>query len=150
MAAIAGVVSMIGTGVSIYGQIQKANADAAAAKYNSDLDLQNAQLAREQGAQDELKTRVMGRKVLGDMRADYGASGVTATSGSALDVLQESAANAEMDALNVKHRADITAAGYEADAKLGVYRGQAAQTAGYVGAASSLLRGTSDFLDKVK
>ena len=61
----------------------------------------NAALVEDQAASEERKVRVMGRKVIGSMRAGIGASGLQGD-GSALEILTESAANIEADALNIQ------------------------------------------------
>jgi hypothetical protein len=127
-----------GAGMQAVGAIYEANAKAGAAEYSAKVNEQNATYAMQQGAEDERRARIMGRKVLGGMRAGFGASGIT-LEGSATDALEESASNAELDALTVRHGAELKAYGYQNEARLDRYRAKTARTGGYFGAASSII-----------
>lgn len=106
-----------------------AESEAKAYRYNAQLSRYNAKLAAEKGVVDEARSRATGAKILGSMKAGYGASGVQ-MEGSALDVLEESAANAEMDAQLVKHGAKVNEFNFLAEAKMNEYKADAAITAG--------------------
>lgn len=132
--------------VAAIGAVNQGNAAAGAAKYNATMAKANASAARYQAAEEEKRLRVASRKQIGAMRAAYGASGVAMT-GSPLDVLEESAYTAELDALNIRHAGELRALGLNAEAKLQGYYGRAAQVSSGIGAASSLLRGGYDYYD---
>ncbi len=116
-------------GTSVAGESEKKSQD-----YNAGVALQNADLTRQQTVEDARRQRVMARKVIGDARANYGASGI-GLQGSALDILGESAANAELDALTIEHNGENRARMYESEAQQDTAAGRAARTAGYLGAA---------------
>lgn len=122
------------------GAIRESRGEAQAAEFNADVAGQNAILARQQAAEEERRVRIQSRKSLGEARAGYGASGVT-LEGSPLDVLEESAANAELDALTVRHQGRVKEASFRSQESL--YRAQAksARVGGYLSAASALLSG---------
>jgi hypothetical protein len=103
------------TGVINSGDANQIKQDAsnAATKW----DLQNSALALSQAKEDERRLRVQNQMQLGDMRAEYGASGVT-TDGSPLEVMKQSARNAELDALTVRHAGALKAWGYINQAKM--------------------------------
>lgn len=122
--------------------IVQAGAESAAENYNADIAMQNATMANNQAAEEERKNRVQSKKQLGDIRASYGSSGVN-IDGSALDVLEESAANAELDSLQIKHGGQVKARAYENEANLDRFRAKNAKVAGYFGAASSVLNSGS-------
>lgn len=123
------------------GSISQGNANAAAANYNADIASQNAALTRAQGAENERKARVAARKQLGDMKASAGATGVSADS--YFDVIGESAANAELDALNVRYDAESRATAYDNEARIQRFSAKQSKTAGRINAVSSLLGGTT-------
>lgn len=77
---------------------------------------QNAIMAREAGRYNAQRQGIIAAKTIGGIRADYAASGVTSDSGSALEVLRESHANAELDRQNILYGADARARNYEARA----------------------------------
>lgn len=135
LTAILGVTGLI----SALGSLASASAQSNAAKYNAQLAGQNAVLATQTAAENERRQRVANTKALGQMRAGYAASGVT-LDGSPSDVLDESASNAELDALSIRHGGAVAAMGYENTARLDRYRASSAMTGGYFGAAGDLLR----------
>jgi hypothetical protein len=88
MSAAGGVMGAIGS--LVQGQ-----AAEDAGKYNAKVAQQNAFLARQKAMEEARRLRVAGRKQIGDMRANYGHSGI-GIQGSAMDVLMESAAKVEL------------------------------------------------------
>ncbi|TXG77625.1 hypothetical protein E6Q11_02530 [Candidatus Dojkabacteria bacterium] len=139
MAAAAIAMSAVGSAVQAFGQVSQGNAEFAAGQYNADMNQRAADQTRATAAEEERRLRIQSRKQLGDIRANYGASGV-GLEGSALDVLEESASNAELDALTVRHAGETRARAFEAQANLERFRGRNARTAGYLGAATTLLK----------
>lgn len=133
-------IATAGSAVSAIGSIVQGQAASDAAGFNAQVAEQNATMTRQQGAEDERRFRVSAKKHLGDMRANYGASGIQ-LDGSALAILEESAATAELDALTIKHGANVRARAYEQEADLARYSGRQAKIGSYFGAGSSLLLG---------
>jgi hypothetical protein len=101
-------------------------------KLNAKMDMENARLSRESAAVQEKRQRQMSYKQLSAMKAGYGASGVVSNEGSPMDVLEESAANAELDALLIRHRGEVEAWSAESSASIALYEGRIARTAGHV------------------
>lgn len=140
MAYVAAAAAIIGAGVSAYGAIQQGKAANNAAKYNAQVLENNAQMARDRAALEEIRARQVGKLSLSKARAAIGASGVTAE-GSPLDALSFSAQNAEQDALLVRHAGEVEATNYTNDAALQRYQGKQAKKASYLSAGSELLSG---------
>lgn len=136
--ALTAVSGIVDAGSSVYA----GNAAGAAADYNAQMARNNAQEARNQAAEEERRSRVQSRQVIGSQRAAAGASGVQ-LEGSALDSIEESAANGELDALTIRHGGQAKAANYESEAQLENYKGKQARIGGYVGGASALLKSGS-------
>lgn len=124
--------------VGAIGSIQQGNAAKEAAEYNAFLADRNAILVEKQTAEEERRLRVQSRKELGGMRAGYGASGVTSEA-SVADIMEESAATAELDALTLRYGGQMQAQAYRETAGIERRAGANAQKAGYMNAASSLL-----------
>ena len=126
--------------VQSIGAIQQGNATAAAASYNKRISLYNASVTEQQGkiAEDQLRKDATRR--IGAMRANIGASGLS-SEGSAMDLLQESAFNAEMDALNTRYNYQTKAKGFRMEGELQGMQGKAAKKAGYLSASGILLAG---------
>lgn len=138
MAFVPLAVMAAGAVVSAVGSIYQGQAASAASGYNAQVDESNARASVQQGAEEERRVRVIGRKQQGQIRAAVGASGIQ-LDGSALDVLQESSANAEADALNARHNGELKASAYQKEAAGERFKSSTSSTAGYLGAASSIL-----------
>ena len=123
-ATVGTVASVVGTGLAVAGAIQGGKAESQAAQFNADS-------ARMEAQARETAQRTAAQRQLGSIRAGVSKSGAT-MEGTPLAVLSESAANAEIDALNTRYSGQREAALYEA-------RGKNARTAGYMRAGTSLL-----------
>lgn len=128
---VGGVLGAVGTAVSVVGALSQGKAESSAAQFNADA-------ARREAASRENAQRTAAQRQLGSIRAGVSKSGAT-MEGTPLAVLSESAANAEIDALNTRYSGQREAALYEA-------RGRNARTAGYMRAGTSLLTGASRYL----
>lgn len=137
----------VGGLLGAYGQMQQADASEKAGKMNAAQDLQNAQASRAQGADEQRRLRIQTRKALGSIKAGYGASGIS-MEGSAMDVLMESSANAEMDVWTVGHNSEMQARQYENQAKMDLYKGTIGAGNSQMGAAAQLLKTGSDVYSK--
>lgn len=119
------------------GIAQQNEAIAKASEYNAGIALRNAEIAKFQGEialEDQAKLAI---KTLGAARAAYGASGVTASSGSAIDVLAESAANAARDKYMLKFNTDMKVQNFNDQATLENMNAQNARTASTFGILAS-------------
>lgn len=132
--------SIIGAGVQAMGAMAQANAQASAAEYNAKVAERNATIAKQNAVQEEATKRRETRKVLGSQAAAVGASGL-AMQGSPLDVLGETAAMGELDALTIRYNGDNNTESYRQDAQLERMKAKNARTAGAIGAASALIGG---------
>lgn len=133
------------------GKAQEASykSQAQADEYNAKVAETNAATARQQAGAREEAQRRQARQILGTQRAALAQAGI-GLSGSAADVYGASAANAELDALNIRYEGELDARGLLAGAELDKYQGKvsnmnakSAKQAGYVNTASALLSGGS-------
>jgi len=145
-----------GTLFGAYSQYQQGKAQQQAANYQADIEDRNAKLAMRQaedatarGAQEELNLRRQTAKLKGSQIAAIGASGGD-LSGSAIDLLTDTAHQSELDAANIRYNSQRERWGYEVQASN--HRGQAnayraaasnAKKAGTMGAVGSLLTGAT-------
>ena len=129
--AIGTTLGTVGTGLGAIGAIRGGQADAGAATYN-------AEMARRDASSKEAAQRVQHQRQLSNIRASVGKSGAT-MEGTPLMVLAESAANAEIDALNTRYNGT-------AESNLQMSRAKNARTAGSLRAGTSLLSGMSRIL----
>jgi hypothetical protein len=159
MAAIpVGYLIAASAAMSAVGAIQQGQAAAAqgraqqqAQQYNAIVKQQNAALARQQAGAREEQQRRGARQVLGQQRAALAQAGI-GMGGSALDIEEQSAVRAELDALSIAYEGDLQASGLLAAAQQDIYmgevakaRGDNARTASYVSAGASILSGAASY-----
>ena len=124
LGTVGSVASAVGTGLAVVGAIQGGKAEGAAADFN-------ARSAQMEAQSRENAQRAQAQRQLGMIRANVSKAGAT-MEGTPLAVLSESAANAEIDALNTRYSGQRESALYSV-------RGQNARIAGYLRAGTSLL-----------
>lgn len=123
--------------------ISQASQASNAAKYNAQVAEQNAQIARQQGAAAAEAQARQAKQQLGKMQANYAASGVDVGQGSPLDVLADSAAQAELDNLNTRYNYDLRARGFDNTSNLERSNASNAMSSGYLNAAGGALKAYS-------
>lgn len=150
--------SAVGTGVGVMGSLQTAAAQQASAKYQAQvaagdqqIALQNASFAansgEEQAAVQEQKTRTQEGEIL----ASQASSGVDVNSTTASDVRTSEEKLGALDADTIRSNAARQAYGYQTQAtnfenaeSADVAQGENAETAGGIGAATSLFSGAGN------
>lgn len=155
IAAVGAVVSAVGAIAQGSAQAQQARSQQQAAEFNAAIAQQNAALARQQAAVDAEQSEREGQRKLGAVRAAAASSGLA--SGSVSDILADVASTNELDVLLTRHKGAVAATGFENTATLdrsradafGAQAGQF-QTASYLSAAGTLLKGGVDVYDKLK
>jgi hypothetical protein len=118
----------VGTGLGIAGALKAGQATSDAADYNAQTSMIEAQA-------EETRRRAQAKQQMGALRASIAKSGAT-SEGTPLLAITESAANAEIDALNAQWSGSR-----QAQAML--MRGKAARTESYFRAGTSLMSGLS-------
>lgn len=159
LAAVASVASGV---IGAVGAMQQANAQQAAAEYNAKVQDRNAVIAGQNrqlaiqtadiAAQDKDREN---RRVIHAMRAAYGTSGLE-LAGSPLDVLEDTALEQSVDVQRTKYEGYVRARegaiqvlGLREDATLKRMEGKAAKSAGYIGAAASVVGGVGGALQRL-
>jgi hypothetical protein len=151
-----------GTAMSAMGAAQQGAAAQNAANYQAQV-AKNAQQVAQWSADDALRRgqvaedarRSQTAQQIGTQRAAMASMGGDINSGSAVDIVGDTAAAGEFDALTLRNNAQREAYGFKvkasnagADAGLAVARGDAAEQAGMFGAGANLLAGASTVADK--
>lgn len=140
------------------GQIQQANATAAAADYNAKVGEMNAKLSErrardaiERGKAEEQRKRLEVGRLQGQQRAAMAANGVDLSFGSPLDTIVDTAVLGELDALTIRSNAyresydrEVDAANQRAGVQLNRMEARAAKTGGYLAAFGTVLGGAGD------
>lgn len=127
---------------------QQMNSQADAANYNSIVANQNADTALQAASANEEAQRRKSAVALGQQRAGLAESGIGLNSGTATDLTEQSALNAEMDALNIRYAGQTQAQAYKTQSALDVQAAQqakanasSAMTSGYLSAGATALSG---------
>ncbi len=137
------------------GQMQQASAQAAASKYNAQVQEMNATLsdrrakdALERGAKEEQRKRQEVARITGQQQVAMAANGVDLGFGSPLDTIVDTAVLGELDALTIRTNANresydyrVQAVNQRAGATLSNMEAKAAKTGGYLAAAGTILGG---------
>lgn len=132
----------VATAVTAYGQYQAGKAQEAAYNYNAQVQEQNAKVAQQKAAYEADKQAQRIRRLNATQRAAYAASGIN-LSGSALDLMEDSTTQGEMDRLAILYGGDVEAANARNEATLSRFQGKAAAAAGTSAAFGTLLGGAS-------
>lgn len=143
MAAMPVLIGLIaaGTAVTAIGAISSANAAASASKYNASVADQNAVAAQQQAEGAARIQQEQAQRTIGSAIANYGASGIVSGTGTPLDVLANSAANAERDRQNIYYKGALQAAGYSDESALDRASASNASSQGLMSATGILLGG---------
>jgi len=152
-AMLAASAAMSAVGAIQQGMAAQAQAQAAqgAANYNATIKRQQAASELQQSNAREEQQRRGTRQVLGQQRAALAQAGI-GMGGSALDIEEQSADRAELDALTMRYEGDLRAKGLLAAAEGAEYEGRAAISAGenamtgaYLSAGASLLSAAGSY-----
>ena len=158
MCDIAAAIGLVSSLVGAAGSIQQANATADAERYNAKVASMNARIsgrmahdAQVRGAQDEQRKRFDISQVKGRQEAAMAANGLDISFGSPLDTLVDTATLGELDALTIRSNFMREAYGHKvnqanrrAEQQLHGMNADAAESAGYLSAAGTLLTGAGN------
>jgi hypothetical protein len=128
---------------------KEAEANAEAAEYNADTAVENSKLVTRKWVEDVRRERVLNRRTLGSMKAAYGASGVTMEN-SAMDVLENSFANGEMNASYIEQEGRQSAAAYLREANMQRKRAKYYREGGTLSSAGALIGAGADIATHLK
>lgn len=134
--------SLLGTGVSVYGQRQAASAADATAKYNAKLQTQQAMQTGLVAAENARRKTRENARIIGAQRAAIGASGLS-MEGTPLAVLGETAMTLQRDILDIGFDAANQSRQLQAAAKLSLYEGKSQSSALKLGSLATGLSGVS-------
>lgn len=154
--------AIIGTAVSttmgVVSAQQSANAQKAQNDYNAKIAKKNAQIAqanadqkRQEGIEEARQQRMKTLRTVGSQQAAMAANGIDISSGTALDVIEDTAAMGELDALTTRYNYESQAIGLEQQANnfnnqatLDSFAGQNAYKAGMINAVGTGFKGLAD------
>lgn len=125
------------------GALASANAKKNANEYNQEISQQKAKIAVDQASVNESAARRRSAQFIG--RQVSAAATGPGLSGTALDLIEQSTTEAEMDALNIRYAGQLGFASNEAQGKLYGMAADDAETAGYLNAGSAALSGYGSY-----
>lgn len=138
------------------GAQMKSNADLAAANANVTIDKSNEQIAREaagtaraNGQQQAGMRAMQGGRLIGSQKAGFAASGVATNSGSALDVLADTAMISKADQDVIQNNAARTAWGYDTQATNFENKSRFDKNAGDAASDADILGGVSNSISSL-
>lgn len=138
---MAAAIPLAGAGISAYGDIQQGQMTSDSLNRQADNLMQQAAESEQKGQYDAMRQQIVAGHRIDTSIAAYGASGVSSSSGSVLDVIHASHMNAEMDRLNILHGADIRAINYQNQASMNRYGAESAKMGSYWKALGALTMG---------
>jgi hypothetical protein len=127
--------------VSTAGAITSSIGQAKLANFNARVAEQDAASARQQGEAEASRRRRAAARALGRQRAAFGAAGVT-VEGSPLDLLEDLAAEQEIEALDIRRRGILRARELSIGAQRSRFQAGVALEKGAFGATSQALSGS--------
>lgn len=139
------IAAWVGTGIQAVGALQSAGAAASAAKYNAEVDEQNAVLAEQSAEEDAKRSRREARLRIGTAVTNAAGSSL-GLDGSALDAIYDSALQEELDIATIRYQGSVKAQGLKGSARLERSRARSEQAAGALSAAGALASGTGQAL----
>ena len=151
---VAGIASGVVGGVSSYQQGKAAQAQynyqAEVERQNAKIAEQNAAQVRQQGIEESRLTRMKTAQKIGLQSTAMAANGVDVTQGTSVDVIEDTAAMGELDALQTSYNYETKAMQYDQQANnmlnqanIDVISGRNAYSAGRMNALASGLNGIS-------
>lgn len=141
----ASTLALLASGTAAVGSLVGGFAQAAADRRDAAIADQNADIAEDQARARQDMIRREARKLKGAQRAAAGAAGIT-LDGSAFDVMEDSAIEAELDALTAGYEGKLEARAYRSAAAAKRYSARSALFEGVTGAGAQALSGYGAWL----
>jgi hypothetical protein len=140
MAMAIPIIMIAGAAMSAVSAAQQGKAAKAVGDYNASINMQNAQITREQTIQNVRQFDREQYLRIGAIRQAQGASGGKAE-GSVLDILADTAAQGEIERQDIVYRGALAERGFNNAAKLDRFEGATGQARGNMQAGQELLKG---------
>jgi hypothetical protein len=137
------MMAIVSTGMSIYGSINKGKQQKAANEAQASLYEASADETLRRAKINESITREQGDRLIGDQVGAIGSSG-RALSGTAFDLLYETAHQTSMEVIRANEIAEFDASQLRYKAQLSRFYGAQAESAGYMNAAGAAIGGAYD------
>lgn len=139
---ISTAVSVVGTGVAVYGQQQQAKAAEYTAEYNANLATQQAEHETQVAYENARRKTRENARIIGLQREAIAASGL-APAGTPLAILGDTVMTLERDILDMGYEAASRAQQLRSGAEMALYEGRATAGALRMGSYATALTGAT-------
>lgn len=139
--------ALIGAGISAIGAFAGAQAQAASYEAQAKFADRQSLIEGQKGAYEAQRTRDANDQALARMRGSYLTSGI-ALSGSALDVISDSATQASLDEQAIKYGSKIRSDNYAFESRLAKMNAGQARLGGAIGALGTLVGGVTNQINQ--
>ena len=139
---ISTAVSLVGTGVAVYGQLQQAQAAEYTAEYNADVARQQAVHETEVSNENARRKNRENAQIIGLQREAMSASGL-APAGTPLAILGESVMTLQRDILDIGYEAASRASQLRSGAEMALWEGKTTAGSLRTGAIASAITGAA-------
>lgn len=144
-AATIGLIALgASTGVSVLGSLSQAGAQSAMYQYQADMAKKQGELAELNARNEAASIEMDAQRLRSRQVAQGAAAGVDVSSGSIMDVIAESAKNAETERQNVLRAGRLNRESYNVEAQGYYSASRSAKRSGWISAGTSLLTGLAD------
>lgn len=154
-AIVSAVATAASTAIGVASSIQQANAAQAQMDYQAQINKKNALIAqqnaedkRQEGIEEARMTRLKTAQRVGLQQSALAANGVDVAEGTALDIIEDTSAMGELDALTTRYNYEKQALAFEQQAgnfenqsNLDIIAGQNAYNSGMINAAATGISG---------
>lgn len=138
--------TVVGSLASAIGEYSAGKAKRTAGEINAQGYEIQSEAAQQSAALDIVRMRKNAKLVSGQQAAAYVKGGVLPTSGSPIDVMIDSLANAELDIAIRRYNGTMEAIGYTGQANQSRYEGTQSYNAGLANAGITLLKGAGSMV----
>lgn len=135
-----------GGAIGAIGSLVSGQSQADVLRNQASIQRNNATQAIVASKQNADRQVLISDKQIGSEKEQFAANGVAADSGSVLNVLAASSANAELDRQTILYGGQVRAINYENQASIDSLSADNALTASYYGAAGSAIKGATPYL----
>lgn len=139
----AGTIAVASAAIGVGSAVASADASRKAAHTNADIERQKADMAQEQAATNEDAQRRRGAMATG--RAAAGAAQGSGLDGTNVDLLQQSATDSEIDALNIRYGGQIGALSSNEQANFSDMQADNATQSGVLNAGAAALSSAGSY-----
>lgn len=141
-AAIAPVLTVVGTAVSAYGTYQQMSAQSDMSKYNAEVAEAQAEQTRRETSERVKRQRRENERFKASQRAAYAKAGIT-SSGTPLEVMSQTAADLELAALDTAYAGEAKAQQFMQNAAVNRYQSKSLKRAAPLAVGTTVLGGAN-------